>query len=158
MVHRRYIKKITQLEDAQGNPIKDHNRIEEELENYYKDLLIETNDDKMPVIEKITRNIPSLITREHNEALMRPISQEEVDQVVKEIPPGKAPGPYGFMMDFFHYCWPMIREEVWQVVEESRTSGQVLSSFKATFLMFIPKDERVKHPKKYRPIAPCNII
>ena len=112
----------------------------------------------MPAICKITRNIPSLITQEHNKALARPITQEEVDQVVKEIPPGKAPGPYGFMMDFFHYCWPMIREEVWQVVEESRTSGQVLSSFKATFLMFIPKDERVKHPKKYRPIAPCNII
>jgi exonuclease III len=123
MVHRRYINKITQLEDAQGNPIREHNRIAEELTNYYKDLLTETNDDRMPAINKITRNIPSLITQEHNEALTRPITQEEVDQAVKEMPPGKSPSPDGFTTDFFHYCWPMIREEVWQVVEESRTSG-----------------------------------
>jgi hypothetical protein len=158
MVHRRYINKITQLEDAQGNPIRDHDRIAEELINYYKDLLTEPIDDRMPTIHKITRNIPSLVTQEHNEALTRPITQEEVDQAVKEMPPGKAPGPDGFTTDFFHYCWPMIREEVWQVVEESRTSGQVLSAFNATFLMLILKEERVTHPKQYRPIALCNVI
>jgi hypothetical protein len=147
MVHHRYINIITQLEDAQGNPIREHNKIVEELTNYYKDLLTETIDDRMPTIDKITRNIPSLITLEHNEALMRPITQEEVDQAVKEMPPGKAPSPDGFTSNFFHYCWAMIREEVWQVVEESRTSGQVLSAFNATFLMLIPKEERVMHPK-----------
>jgi hypothetical protein len=158
MVHHRYINKITQLEDAQGNPIREHNRIVEELTNYYKDLLTETIDDRMPTIDKITRHIPSLVTLEQNEALMRPITQEEVDQAVKEMPPGKAPGPDGFTSDFFHYCWEMIREEVWQVVEESRTSGQVLSALNATFLMLIPKEERVTHPKQYRPITLCNVI
>jgi hypothetical protein len=112
----------------------------------------------MPAIHKITRNIPSLVTQEHNEALTRPITQEEVDQAVKEMPPGKALGPDGFMTDFFHYCWSMIREEVWQVVEESRTSGKVLSAFNATFLTLIPKEERVTHPKQFRPIALCNVI
>jgi hypothetical protein len=52
----------------------------------------------------------------------------------------------------------MIKEEVWQVVEESRTSGQVLSAFNATFLTLIPKEERVMHPNKYRPITLCNVI
>jgi hypothetical protein len=52
----------------------------------------------------------------------------------------------------------LIREEVWQVVEESRTSGQVLSAFNATFLTLIPKEERVTHPKQFRPIALCNVI
>jgi len=62
MVHRRYINRITQLEDAQGNPIREHNRIVEELTNYYKDLLTETIEDKTPAIDKITKHIPSLIT------------------------------------------------------------------------------------------------
>jgi hypothetical protein len=158
MVHRRYINRITQLEDAQGNPIREHNQIVEELTNYYKDLLTETNDDRASTIDKITRHIPSLVTQEHNEALMRPITQEEVDHAVKEIPPGKAPGPDGFTTDFFHHCWDMIREEVWQVVEESRTSGQVLSALNATFLTLIPKEERVTHPKQYRLISLCNVI
>jgi hypothetical protein len=44
------------------------------------------------------------------------------------------------------------------VVEESRTSKQFLSTFNTTFLMLIPKEERVTHPKQYRPIALCNFI
>jgi hypothetical protein len=55
--------------------------------------------------QKITRHIPSLVTQEQNEALMRPITQEEVDHAVKEMPSGKAPGPDGFTTDFFHHCW-----------------------------------------------------
>jgi hypothetical protein len=126
--------------------------------NYYKDLLMEPLRDRMSAISKITRHIPSLITKEQNETLMRPITQEEVDQAVKEMPLGKSPGPNGFTTNFFHYCWSMIREEVWQVVEESRTSGQVLSAFNATFLTLIPKEERVTHPKQFQPIALCNVI
>jgi hypothetical protein len=52
----------------------------------------------------------------------------------------------------------MIREEFWQVVEESRTSRQVLSAFNAIFLMLIQKEERVMHPNQYRPIVLCNVI
>jgi hypothetical protein len=79
MVHRRYINKITHLEDAQGNPIREHTQIEEELKNYYKDLLTKTSQDRMTAIRWVTSHIPSLVTPEQNAALMRPITQEEVD-------------------------------------------------------------------------------
>jgi hypothetical protein len=74
------------------------------------------------------------------------------------MPPGKAPGPDGFTTDFFHHCWDLVREEVWEVVEESRASGQVLPALNATFLTLIPKEERVTNPKQFRPIALCNVI
>jgi hypothetical protein len=86
MVHRRYINRITQLEDAQGNPIRDHDKIVEELTNYYKYLLTEPIKDRTPTICKITRHIPSLVTHEQNEALTRPITQEEVDHKLKKCP------------------------------------------------------------------------
>jgi hypothetical protein len=89
---------------------------------------------------------------------MRPIMQDEVDQAIKEMPSGKAPGPDGFTMDFFHYCWSMVREEVCALVEESRTSKKVLSSLNATFLTLIPKEECVTNPKQFRSIALCNVI
>jgi hypothetical protein len=91
-------------------------------------------------------------------ALTRPITQEEVDQAVKDMPPGKAPGPDGFTTDFFHHCWDLVKKDVWEVVEESRTSGVVLPALNATFLTLIPKEERVTNPKQFRPIALCNVI
>jgi hypothetical protein len=61
-------------------------------------------------------------------------------------------------LDFFHHCWSMVREDVWKLVEESRTSGQVLSALNATFLTLIPKEERVSQPNQFRPIVLCNVV
>jgi len=141
MTHRRYINRITQLEDDQGAPIRDHEKIAEALNSFYQDLLTETNMNKEEAIQKVTQHIPKLITSEQNRALVRPITQSEVDSAVKEMPPSKAPGLDGFTTDFLHYCWDMIKEDVWLAVEESRTSGQVLSALNATFITLIPKEE-----------------
>jgi hypothetical protein len=81
-----------------------------------------------------------------------------VDQAVKDMPPGKAPGPDGFTTFFFHHCWDLIRRDVWEVVEESRASGVVLLALNVTFLTLIPKEERVTNPKNFRPIALCNVV
>jgi hypothetical protein len=81
-----------------------------------------------------------------------------VDSTVKEMPPGKAPGPDGFTTDFFHYCWDMIKEYVLLEVEESRASGKFLSDLNAMFITLIPKEERPTHPKQFRPISLYNVI
>jgi hypothetical protein len=52
----------------------------------------------------------------------------------------------------------MIREEVWKVVEESITSRKVFSSFNATFLTLIQKEERETHPNQFQPISLYNVI
>ena len=71
---------------------------------------------------------------------------------------GKVPGPDGFTSNFFHFFWGMIKEEVWAIVKESRTSIGVLKVFNATFLSLIPKSEGADVPGKFRPIALCNVI
>jgi hypothetical protein len=146
------------LEDEQGQLIRDHERIEEELHRYYQTLLKENNEDMSATISRVTSQIPKLITPEQNAALNQPISKEEVEKVVKDMPSGKSPGPDGFTTDFFHHCWDIIGQDVWEVVEESRSSGQVLQAFNATFLSLIPKEERVTNPKQFRPIDLCNFI
>jgi hypothetical protein len=149
---------ITHLVMEQGQMLQKHEDLEQELVSYYQDLLSEPPGDRSPAIEKITQHIPDIITQEHNEALLRPITIEEVDLALQDTPEGKAPGPDGFTTDFFHFCWPMIWEEVWEIIEDSRISGQVLPTLNATFLTLIPKEERVTHPKKFRPISLCNVI
>jgi hypothetical protein len=66
--------------------------------------------------------------------------------------------PDGFTSDFFHHCWAMIRTEVWEILEDSRASGQVLQALNATFITLVPKEGKAHHPKKFRPIALCNVI
>jgi hypothetical protein len=132
--------------------------MERELLSYYQTLLTEPPTDRSQAIDSILRNIPKEVTKEKNEALMRPITQEEVDQSLKATPLGKAPGPDDFTSDFFHYYWSIIREDVWEIIEDSRKSGKVLQALNATFLTLIPKENNSTSPSHFRPIALCNVI
>jgi hypothetical protein len=97
--------------------------------SYYENILQDPYPDRSEAIGRITRRIPSPVSKEHNLALLHLFTLEEMDSAIKEIPTGKSLGPNGFTTYFFHYCWPLVREEVWQIMEDSRRSGQVLSDF-----------------------------
>ena len=71
---------------------------------------------------------------------------------------GKAPGPDGFTIDFFQNCWDLVKEELWEVVEESKRTKRVLKAFNTTFLSLIPKEQGVDSPGKFRPISLCNVV
>ena len=77
-------------------------------------------------IDKITKYIPKNVSGETNEALMRPITQEELAQAFKDTPINKFPRPDGFKTNLFDHCRDMIREEFWEIIEDSRSSGNVL--------------------------------
>jgi hypothetical protein len=90
MIQKRYTNHITKIEDSQGNTLLEHVDIEDKIITYYKELLSDPLFDITPAIKRIIQHIPTLITTDQNKSLMRPITQEEVDQAIKEIPPGKA--------------------------------------------------------------------
>jgi hypothetical protein len=71
---------------------------------------------------------------------MTPIMQAEVDRAIQELPTDKSPGPNGFTTYLFHSCCPMLLEEVWQLVEESHSSGKFLPALNVAFLTIIPKE------------------
>jgi hypothetical protein len=142
----------------EGETLHSHADLENHLVDYFQDLLTEPIPDRSEAISQITRHVPTLVTQEQNEALLRPFTIEEVDQALQDTPKCKAPGPDGFTSDFFHYCWPMIRTEVWEILEDSRITGEVLRAFNATFLALIPKEGQANRSKQYRPIALCNVI
>ena len=78
---------------------------------------------------------------------------QEVENVVSQMAQGKAPRMDGFTTNFFHFFWDMIKEEVWEIVEESRHKRGVLKAFNVNFLSLIRKGEGADSPGKFRPIA-----
>eukprot|EP00253_Pinus_taeda_P015835 PITA_15835 len=118
----------------------------------------EPNVNRTEAIDNVTRNIPILITEDHNLLLLKPISLQEVENAVHQLKAGKARGPDGFTSNFFQHFWDLVKWEVWQVVEESRTLRWMYPGMNATFIALIPKAEESNTPDKYRQIALCNII
>ena len=91
--------------------------------------------DRNQDITQIIALIPRTVTREDSEILNKPISMQEVENVVSQMAQGKAPRMDGFTTNFFHFFWDMIKEEVWEIVEESRHKRGVLKAFNATFFI-----------------------
>ena len=89
---------------------------------------------------------------------MRPIELEEVEEVVMQMEKGTALRPDGFTVDFYQFFWDIVKEEVREIVEESRKSKRILKAFNATFLTLIPKEQGTNSPEKFRPISLCNVI
>jgi hypothetical protein len=71
---------------------------------------------------------------------------EEIEQPVMDMPKGKSPGPDGFTTYFFQAYYQIIKQDVWDLVEDSQRFSNVLPALDATFLALIPKEEKVKIP------------
>jgi hypothetical protein len=86
VIQRRHCNRITHLVSDAGVTLHSHADMETNLVDYFQDLLREPIGDRQAAINKVTRNIPSLVTQEKNAALLRPFTLEEVDQAMQDAP------------------------------------------------------------------------
>ena len=73
MVQRRQTNCITHLVSKQWMEIQQHADIEKEMLSYCKNLLTKPLVDRSRAIDSILKNIRKEVTKEQNEALMKPI-------------------------------------------------------------------------------------
>lgn len=90
--------------------------------------------------------------------MLQSVSLQEVEGTMVQLRDGKAPGLDGFTTNFFHEFWELIKTEVWELVEESKTMHWILPSLNATFIALVPKGEEPNTPDKNRLISLCNVI
>eukprot|EP00253_Pinus_taeda_P024539 PITA_24539 len=157
-IQRRMHNKIIFVDNQQGERVEAHEDMEKEFAGYFKDILKEPNGNRDEAIWDITQHIPKIINEDHNTQLLQPVSLKEVEEEISQLKDGKAPGPDGFTANFFHEFWELIKTEVWELVEESRSMHWVLPALNSSFIALVPKEAASNKPEKYRPIALCNVI
>jgi len=128
------------------------------LVQHFRGIAKETILDREHFFKALTRHIPRLVSREDNFNLNGPVTKEEVSEVLKEMQNGKAPGPDGFNVDFFKACWNIVKQDILNVVEDSKMNRTILKVLNTSFISLIPKQDIAKTPDKFRPIAFCNVV
>lgn len=67
-------------------------------------------------------------------------SEEEVWEVIKEMPSNHAPGPDGFMINFYHKTWSLIKHDVTTTLLKFYVGdGRGFSSLNKGLITLIPK-------------------
>ena len=77
--------------------------IETTLNSFFTKFMSDPRPERSAYIDQITRFIPSLVSVEKNDLLIKPITLYEVEEVVFQMREGTAPGPDGFTVNFFHH-------------------------------------------------------
>ena len=65
----------------------------------------------------------------------------------------KAPGPDGFTLAFWQFCWDIVKHEVMGFFAEFHSSSRFERSLNSTFIVLIPKKGGTDDLKDFRPIS-----
>lgn len=85
-----------------------------------------------------------------------PFTREEVDQVVKELPNDRGPGPDGFNGCFLKSCSSIVKEDFYKFIMDFYDGNLDLESLNTAFITLIPKCQSPETSNDYRPITLLN--
>src|SRR3954464_6650980 len=88
----------------------------------------------------------------------KPFSDEEIDEVIKNLPNDKSPGTDGFNNEFMKQCWPIIKDDVKQLLVDFYEGQTSLESINASFITLIPKIAAPLTLADFRPISLLNSV
>ncbi|XP_074315124.1 uncharacterized protein LOC141651304 [Silene latifolia] len=111
--------------------------IENAFLEYYQDLL-----DTSKHVHQLhipTVRTGNVITPAHVNILLKPVTLEEVKACIFAIPPSKSPGPDGYSSQFFKDSWNIVREDIYNAVNNFFNMGKLLKQANATNITLIPK-------------------
>ena len=133
----------------------EENGIANILVDFYQNLFTSASPSR---IEEALKATPRLVTEEMNQNLVAPFVKAKVEIALSQMEALKSPGPDGMPPLFFQQFWPIIGDEVADVVLTCLNTGSVPSSINQTFITLIPKVKSPVRVSEYRPIALCNIL
>eukprot|EP00253_Pinus_taeda_P035614 PITA_35614 len=147
---------IAEIKTMEGQVCKGFDQVKAAAEAHFRNLYNigiqaeegETND--------FLSNIPQLVNDEENTVLCRPITTEEVIQVIWSMEADKAPGPDGFSIHFYQSCWEVMKSDLIKMIKGFMIKAKIGGGIKSTFLALIPKETNPETFARFRPISLCN--
>ena len=128
------------------------------MRDYYKQLYANKMDnleEMDTILEK--HNLPKL-NQEEIENINRPITSNEIESVIKNLPTNQSPGPDGFTCEFYQTFREDLTPIILKLFQNIPEGGTPPNTFYEATITLIPKpDKDVTKKENYRLISLMNI-
>lgn len=127
---------ISSLQGPSGEQAFDHSNKAAILWKSFKDRL------GISELSSIEFDLQQLLTVSDDLQLLdSPFSMEEIDQVVKQLPLDKSPGPDGFNTDFIKKCWHIIAPDFDTLMDAFYEGDLCRQSINGSYITLVPKKD-----------------
>ncbi|CAA7030770.1 unnamed protein product [Microthlaspi erraticum] len=92
-----------------------------------------------------------------NEALTKPVTENEVKIALFAMHPEKAPGPDGMTALFYQKFWDILKQDITKMVNDFLVEGTIVAGMNETNICLIPKKDKPQEMSQFRPISLCNV-
>ncbi|CAN1221856.1 Transposon TX1 uncharacterized 149 kDa protein, partial [Linum grandiflorum] len=107
---------------------------------------------------QLSPSLSKSVSSVQNAALIRPVSTQEIKQVVFSLGPNQAPGSDGFTGSFYREFWNLIHHDLCDAVRSFFVTGSLLSNINHTLISLIPKINNPTSMSHLRPISLCQFL
>jgi mannosylglycoprotein endo-beta-mannosidase len=143
---------IEQIQNSEGQVVTQHEEIAAVAWICYKERMGTSNGINMQLdLSELLKECDKDLN-----FLKDPFSQEEMDVVIKKMPPNKAPGPDGFNGLFMKRCWHIIKEDFYNLASEFAEGNAELRNINTSLITLVQKKSFPETMNDLRPISLTN--
>lgn len=100
--------------------------------------------------------IENKVTKEENELLMAPFTEEEIKNAIFSCYAEGAPGPDGISFLFYHKIWDLVKGYLVEMFKDFHQGKLDLYRINRALITLIPKVGEATNMKQFRPISLIN--
>jgi hypothetical protein len=131
--------------------ITDQSQIQEVFDEAYRGLLGQIQNRECD-LDLEALGLPDM--SEHLQDMGNIFFEEEVWQVIKDLPADRAPGPDGFVGAFYHQAWGTIKPEIMAAILKLYVGdGRAFVKLNRALITLIPKKPDAQEVGDFRPIS-----